>query len=103
MKAWENPKGGLSQAGRAHYNASGGHLKPGVTSFASASEADKKRWVRWALRFAKTPQPLTDGKGPSRYALMFHAWGAPVPKSNSDVSRVYQMALKRRAQLGMGK
>lgn len=104
MKAWENPKGGLSEAGRKHFNASGGHLKAGVTSYLSASEEDKKRWVRWALRFTKTPQPLRDDKGrPTRYALMFNAWGKAVPSSPDQVRAVHQEALRRRTQLGMGK
>jgi hypothetical protein len=104
MKAWENPQGGLSQAGRNHYNASGSHLKPGVANYASASDADKRRWVRWALRFTKTPQPLRDEKGdPTRYALMFRAWGKPVPANASAVAAVHREALRRRAELGMGK
>jgi hypothetical protein len=99
VKAWENPKGGLSAAGRAHFG-----VKPGVRDFASASEEEKKRWVRWALRFTKTPQPLRDEKGrPTRYALMFNAWGKPVPSSADQVRAVHQEALRRRAQLGMGK
>lgn len=104
MKEWENPKGGLSEAGRRHYNASGGNLKPGVRNYASASDSDKRRWVRWALRFTATPRPLRDEKGrPTRYALMFNAWGKPVPANASDVASVHREALRRRAQLGMGK
>lgn len=96
-----DPKGGLTAAGREFYKRTeGANLKPGVKSYGSASEADKKRWVKWALRFTKTPRPLTEPSGkPTRYALMFQAWGKPIPKSTADVAAVHREALRRRAQL----
>ena len=105
MSKHKDPQGGLTAAGRAHYKATeGANLKPGVTAYASASEEDRKRWVRWALRFTKTPRPLTEPSGkPTRYALMFQAWGKPIPKSAEDVRAVHREALRRRAQLGMGR
>lgn len=103
-KKFKNPSGGLTAAGRSFYNRTeGAHLKPGVRNFAGASLEDQKRWVRWALRFTKTPRPLRDSAGrPTRYALMFNAWGKAVPSNNSQVSAVHREALRRRAQLGMG-
>lgn len=101
---YKDPQGGLTAAGRAHYKRTeGANLQPGVRSYASASPQDKKRWVRWALRFTKTPRPLKEPSGkPTRYALMFNAWGEPVPSSAQQVRAVHKKALKRRAQLGMG-
>lgn len=97
----KDPQGGLTAAGRAHYKRTeGANLKPGVRDYSGASEADKKRWVKWALRFTKTPRPLTEPSGkPTRYALMFQAWGKPVPKSVDQVRAVHQEALRRRAAL----
>ena len=103
-KGLKDPNGGLTSKGREFYNRTeGAHLQPGVKNFASASPEDKKRWVRWALRFTKTPRPLTEPSGkPTRYALMFNAWGKPVPTNVSQVAAVHQEALRRRKELGMG-
>lgn len=93
----EDPKGGLNAAGRKHFG-----VKKGVTSYSSASEEDRKRWVRWALRFTKTPKPLVKDGKPTRYALMFHAWGEPVPTTPAAVSAVHKKAETRARQLKMG-
>lgn len=104
---YKNPKGGLTAAGRRFYKRTeGANLKPGVKNYSKASEADKKRWVRWALRFAgrSSVPPLKKPNGdPTRFALMFAAWGEPVPTSVEAVRRVYKKAQSRRDQLGMGK
>lgn len=106
-KKYKNPKGGLTAAGRAFYKRTeGANLKPGVKNYSKASEADKKRWVRWALRFAgrSSVPPLKKPNGePTRFALMFAAWGEPVPTSVEAVRKVYKKAQSRRDQLGMGK
>lgn len=95
---YENPKGGLNSAGRQKFG-----VKKGVTNYSSASEETKKRWVRWALRFTKTPRPLSKPNGePTRYALMFNAWGEPVPKSASAVRAVHAKAVSRAKTLKMG-
>ncbi len=104
---YKNPKGGLTQAGRDYYKRTqGSKLKAGVKNYSKASESDKKRWVRWALRFAGRSDipPLKKPNGePTRFALMFAAWGEPVPSSVESVRKVYKKALSRRDQLGMGK
>lgn len=106
-KKYKNPKGGLTQAGRDYYKRTqGSKLKAGVKNYSKASESDKKRWVRWALRFAGRSDipPLKKPNGePTRFALMFAAWGEPVPTSVEAVRKVYKKALARRDQLGMGK
>lgn len=100
----KDPNGGLTAAGRRFYKRTeGANLKPGVKNYGSASTEDKKRWVRWALRFTKTPRPLTKPSGDAtRYALMFNAWGKSVPRSDDQVRSVYKQALQRRKELGMG-
>lgn len=95
---FQDPKGGLNSAGRRKFG-----VKKGVVNYSSASDADKRRWVRWALRFTKTPQPLKKPDGePTRYALMFRAWGEPVPTSAAAVRAVHAKAMTRRKALGMG-
>lgn len=94
----KDPKGGLSAAGRRKFG-----VQAGVKSYSTASEKDKKRWIAWAMRFTKTPRPLKDDSGkPTRYALMFQAWGEPIPTSASAVRAVHSKAETRARQLGMG-
>lgn len=99
-----DPKGGLSSEGRKKFKEKdGSNLKPGVKSYSSASEADKKRWISWASRFAGNPQPLKKPNGdPTNYALMFQAWGEKIPTSSADVKAVYDKAMRRKKALGMG-
>lgn len=100
-KAGQNPKGGLNAAG-----ARSAGVKMGVRNYSSASEADKKRWVNWATRFAGRSDipPLRKPNGePTRFALMFTAWGEPVPKTEADVRAVARKALARKKTLGFGK
>jgi hypothetical protein len=94
---YHDPKGGLSAEGRKKFKKSdGANLKPGVKSYDSASPADKKRWISWAKRFAGNPQPLTKDNGdPTPYALMFQAWGRPIPKNAADVKATYDLAVRR--------
>lgn len=94
-KADKNPRGGLSAAGRKKFG-----VKAGVKNYASASRKDKGRWVSWAMRFTGTPKPVKDKNGqPTRYALMFRAWGEPVPTSREAVVAVHQKAVRRSQQL----
>lgn len=94
----KNPRGGLSAKGRKKFG-----VKKGVTGYSSSGDEGKRRWVRWALRFTKTPQPLKKPDGsPTRYALMFRAWGEPVPTTAAAVRAVHAKALARRKQLKMG-
>jgi Domain of unknown function (DUF6321) len=106
-KKLKNPDGGLTAAGRAFYKRTeGANLKPGVKNYSDASPADKKRWVAWAFRFAGRSDipPLRKPNGePTRFALMFSAWGEPVPRSVEAVRKVHKKAISRREQLGTGK
>ena len=91
----KNPKGGLSAKGRKKFG-----VQKGVVNYSSASRKDKGRWVSWAMRFTGTPKPVKDAKGqPTRYALMFRAWGEKVPTSTADVQAVHAKAVKRSKEL----
>ena len=83
----QNPKGGLTEAGRKHFERSGESkdLKPGVKKPESEmSVQDMKRKGSWARRFyGQNPlPPLKKPNGePTRLALTANAWGEPVPES----------------------
>jgi hypothetical protein len=101
----KDPQGGLTAAGRAHFKRTeGANLKPGVRSYEGASTTDKKRWTNWATRFAGRSDipPLKKPNGePTRFALMFRAWGEPVPSSEAQVRAVAKKAaLRKRALKG---
>lgn len=102
----KDPKGGLTAQGRAYFKRTeGANLKPGVKNYSGASDADKKRWTNWATRFAGRSDipPLKKPNGePTRFALMFRAWGEPVPSSVSAVKSVAAKA-KARKQVLKGK
>jgi hypothetical protein len=96
-KAGQNPKGGLNAAG-----ARSAGVKTGVKNYSSASDKDKRRWISWARRFAAADNipPLTKPNGePTRFALMFTAWGEAVPKTEADVRAVAKKALVRKDAL----
>ena len=70
-KAFKNPKGGLSEAGRKHFNrTTGSNLKrPQKTG------PDGRR-ISFAARFSGMKGPMKDSKGrPTRKALALKAWG----------------------------
>ncbi len=69
-KAHQNPKGGLNEAGRRHFEKKdGGNLKRPVNS------GTNPRRVSFAARFAGMAGPeKKDGK-PTRLGLALRAWG----------------------------
>jgi hypothetical protein len=71
QKKYQNPQGGLNEAGRKHFeNKEGGDLKAPVKSGANP------RRVSFAARFGGMAGPLTDEKGrPTRLKLALKAWG----------------------------
>lgn len=97
MKArLKDPQGGLTAAGRAHFNRQGSNLKPGVKNYASASRQDKARWVNWATRFYSNPRgPMMKNGKPTRLALMATAWGMPVPKTRQEAQAIAAKAKAR--------
>jgi len=70
-KKYQNPKGGLNEAGRKHFERKdGGDLKP-----PQKSGTDGRR-VSFAARFAGMDGPLKDDKGrPTRLKKALQAWG----------------------------
>lgn len=90
-KPLKDPKGGLTKAGRQHYKETeGSNLKPGVKGPANTPEKQKRKGSFLRRHFAnKEAGPLQDDKGnPTRHALSAAAWGEPVPKTASDVSKL---------------
>ena len=70
-KRFQNPKGGLNAAGRAHFKrTTGANLKAPVKSGVNP------RRVSFAARFAGMKGPMKDEKGrPTRTALALRKWG----------------------------
>ena len=70
-KAFQNPAGGLNEAGRKHFEKKdGGNLKSPVKT------GTNPRRVSFAARFAGMKGPMKDEKGqPTRKALALKAWG----------------------------
>ncbi len=69
-KIHKNPKGGLSAAGRKHFNSKGANLKPPV------KKGTNPRRVSFAARFAGMKGPMKKPNGePTRKALALKKWG----------------------------
>lgn len=70
-KRFQNPEGGLNEAGRKHFKKTeGANLKK-----PQKSGTDGRR-VSFAARFAGMKGPMKDEKGrPTRKALALKAWG----------------------------
>lgn len=104
-KGYKDPEGGLTAKGREHYKRTeGASLKPGVRNYESASPADKKRWVSWALRFynRKDLPPMQKNGKPTRMALTAKAWGHSPPKNELEARAIASLAKRRQQQLGKG-
>ncbi len=88
-----DPHGGLTAAGReAFRRRDGAHLKPGVKKTVAQMTPDEmRRKGSWATRFyGRDPlPPLKDAHGkPTRFALSAHAWGEPVPTTETQARRI---------------
>jgi len=70
-KVHQNPRGGLNEAGRKHFERKdGGNLKAPVKT------GTNPRRVSFAARFAGMQGPMKNDKGePTRKALALKAWG----------------------------
>ena len=71
LKKHQNPKGGLNEAGRKHFERKeGGNLQAPVKS------GTNTRRVSFAARFGGMDGPLVDKNGkPTRLKLALKAWG----------------------------
>ena len=76
-KKYQNPKGGLNAAGRAHFKRTeGSNLKAPVKETPKKDSAAFRRKISFACRFAGMKGPMKDDKGrPTRKALALKAWG----------------------------
>lgn len=69
-KKYQNPKGGLNQAGRDFYNRKGAKLKPPV------NKGTNPRRIAFAARFGGMKGAMKDANGnPTRKALALKRWG----------------------------
>jgi hypothetical protein len=76
-KKFQNPKGGLNQAGRDHYNRkTGGNLQAPVSAKAAKSSPKKAaRRKSFCARMKGVKGPMKDSKGrPTRKALALSKW-----------------------------
>lgn len=91
MSKYENPNGGLTEAGRKKFEASGEskNLQPGVKE-SSPSGQRARRKGSFLTRFYTNPSgPLVDKNGkPTRLALAANAWGEPVPRTAAAAARL---------------
>jgi hypothetical protein len=85
-----DPKGGLTAAGRKHFNKTeGSNLKPGVKGPADTPEKMRRKGS-FLTRFFTNPRgPMKDEKGrPTRLALSAAAWGEPVPQTIESAKKL---------------
>lgn len=78
-----DPKGGLTEAGRAWYAAkTGAKLKPGVKGPPDTPEKMRRKGSFLVRMFTNPRGPMQDAKGrPTRLALSAQAWGEKLPKT----------------------
>lgn len=88
----KDPKGGLTAAGRAHFNrTTGSNLKPGVKGKADTPEKMRRKGSFLTRFFTNPSGPMKDDKGrPTRLALSAAAWGEPVPSDRAAAARLAQ-------------
>lgn len=89
-KPLKDPKGGLTAAGRAHFNRrQGSNLKPGVKGRADTPEKMRRKGSFLTRFFTNPSGPMKDEKGrPTRLALSAAAWGEPVPQDRESAARL---------------
>jgi len=86
----KDPKGGLTAAGRAHFNRTeGSNLKPGVKGAADTPEKMRRKGSFLTRFFTNPSGPMVDEKGrATRLALSAAAWGERVPKNAEDAAKL---------------
>jgi hypothetical protein len=82
-KEGRDPKGGLTDVGRAYYAAKfGSQLKPGVKGPVDTPEKMRRKGSFLVRMFTNPRGPMQDAKGrPTRLALSAQAWGEKLPKT----------------------
>lgn len=91
-KRHQNPKGGLNEAGRKHFERKqGGDLKPPVKS------GDNPRRASFLASMAGNSGPERDEKGqPTRLLLSLRAWGASSKADAKSKAAAMSKRLKAR-------
>lgn len=91
MSGLKNPEGGLTEAGRRHYERSGEskNLQPGVKESTPSGDRARRKGSFLARFYTDPSGPLVkdDGK-PTRLALAAKAWGEPAPRTASAAARL---------------
>ena len=91
MSALKDPEGGLTEAGRRHFERSGEskNLQPGVKESSPSGERARRKGS-FLTRFYTNPSgPLVDDDGdPTRLAKAANAWGEPVPRTRGAAARL---------------
>ncbi len=91
MSKYEDPEGGLTEAGRRKFERSGESkdLKPGVKESNPTGQSARRKGS-FLTRFYTNPSgPLVDDKGePTRLAKAANAWGEPVPRTAGAAKRL---------------
>ena len=95
-KRFQNPKGGLNAAGRAHFKrTTGANLKAPVKS------GDNPRRASFLARMGNMKGPERDSKGkPTRLLLSLRAWGASSKADARAIARAISKRNKAKKQRG---
>lgn len=87
----KDPEGGLTEAGRRHYERTGEskNLQPGVKESSPTGQRARRKGS-FLTRFYTNPSgPLIDKDGdPTRLALAARAWGEPAPRTAAAAQRL---------------
>lgn len=91
MSKYEDPQGGLTEAGRRKFERSGEskNLQPGVKESSPTGQRARRKGS-FLTRFYTNPSgPMVDDKGePTRLAKAANAWGEPVPRTAAAAARL---------------
>lgn len=91
MSKYEDPDGGLTEAGRRKFEASGEskNLQPGVKDSSPTGQRARRKGSFLARFYTNPSGPLVDDDGePTRLALAANAWGEPVPRTRQAAARL---------------
>ena len=86
-----DPEGGLTEAGRRHFERSGEskNLQPGVKESSPSGERARRKGSFLTRFYANPSGPLVDEDGdPTRLAKAANAWGEPVPRTRGAAARL---------------
>jgi hypothetical protein len=90
-------EGGLTAKGRKFYKDSeGANLRPGIKGATDTPEKMKRKGSFLTRHFTHPRGPMVKDGKPTRLALSAHAWGEPVPRTETAAKK---LAAKGRALL----